>query len=83
MYAGPGRAVKWVCQASKGPVPLHPLLAEFMICWKRTTPYPKPLDWAFPSLRSKGKQPRVANMLVKDYLTASGREGWNFFFASG
>ncbi len=66
----------WTCgqvgspktKASKGPVPLHPLLAEFMICWKRTTPYPNPLDWVFPSLRSNGKMPRVANMLVEDYL---------------
>jgi len=66
----------WTCgqiglpktKASKGPVPMHPLLAEFMICWKQTTPYPNPLDWVFPSLRSKGKRPRVANMLVEDYL---------------
>src|ERR1700756_862098 len=66
----------WTCgqvglpktKASKGPVPLHPLLAEFMFSWNRSTPYPKPTDWVFPSLRSKGKQPRVANMLVEDHL---------------
>jgi integrase len=66
----------WTCgqvglpktKASKGPVPLHPLLAEFMFCWNRSTPYPKPTDWVFPSLRSKGKRPRVANMLVEDHL---------------
>lgn len=66
----------WTCgqiglpktKASKGPVPLHPLLAEFMIRWKEETEYPKPDDWVFPSLRLKGKQPRVANMLVEDYL---------------
>lgn len=66
----------WTCgqigfpktKASKGPVPLHPLLAQFMIRWKEKTEYPKPDDWVFPSLRLKGKQPRVANMLVEDYL---------------
>jgi integrase len=66
----------WTCgqvglpksKASKAPVPLHPLLAEFMLLWKQTTPYSQPGDWVFPSLRLKGKQPRVANMLVEDYL---------------
>ena len=66
----------WTCgqiglpktKASKGPVPLHRLLAEFMTRWKVKTAYPKSADWVFPSLRLKGKQPRVANMLVEDYL---------------
>ena len=66
----------WTCgkvglpksNASKGPVPLHPLLAEFMFRWKRKTPYSQPGDWVFPSLKLKGQQPRVANMLVEDYL---------------
>jgi len=55
-------------KASKGPVPLHPLLAEFMLVWKEKTTYPQPGDWVFPSTRLNGKQPRVANMLVEDHL---------------
>jgi len=66
----------WTCgqvgapksKASKGPVPLHPLLSEFMLLWKQKTPYSQPGDWVFPSIRLKGKQPRVANMLVEDHL---------------
>jgi integrase len=66
----------WTCgkvgwpksKASKAPVPLHSLLAEFMCRWKRKTPYSQPGDWVFPSLKLKGQQPRVANMLVEDYL---------------
>ena len=66
----------WTCgqvglpksKASKASVPLHPLLAEFMLLWKQKTPYSQSSDWVFPSLRLKGKQPRVANMLVEDYL---------------
>ena len=66
----------WTCgrvglpksKASRAPVPLHPLLAEFMFPWKQETAYAEPSDWVFPSLRLKGKQPRVANMLVEDYL---------------
>jgi integrase len=66
----------WTCgqvgwpksKTSKGPVPLHPLLAEFMFRWKPKTPYSQPGDWVFPSFKLKGQQPRVANMLVEDYL---------------
>lgn len=58
----------WTCRqvglpktkASKGPVPLHPLLAEFMFCWKENTQYSEPCDWVFASFRLQGKQPRVA-----------------------
>jgi integrase len=66
----------WTCgrvglpksKASRAPVPLHPLLAEFMSRWKKETRYSQPSDWVFPSVRLKGKQPRVANMLVEDHL---------------
>jgi integrase len=66
----------WTCgqiglpksKASKGPVPLHPLLAEFMLLWKQKTAYSQSCDWVFPSFRLEGKQPRVANMLVEDHL---------------
>jgi integrase len=66
----------WTCgavgvpksKASKAPVPLHLLLAEFLRGWKEQTPYPQPGDWVFPSFRCKGKQPRTANMLVEDHL---------------
>lgn len=66
----------WTCgqvglpksKASKGPVPLHPLLAEFILRWQQSTSYSQPADWVFPSIRLQGKQPRVANMLVEDHL---------------
>lgn len=66
----------WTCgevgipksRASQAPVPLHPLLAEFMQSWMRETPYSQASDWVFPSFKLKGKQPRAANMLVEDYL---------------
>jgi len=54
--------------ASKGPVPLHPLLADFMLHWKQKTKYSLADHWVFPSTRLDGKQPRVANMLVEDHL---------------
>jgi integrase len=66
----------WTCgrvgwpksKTSRGPVPMHPLLAQFMFGWKRITPYSQTCDWVFPSFKLKGRRPRVANMLVEDYL---------------
>lgn len=55
-------------KASQAPVPLHPLLADFLLGWKRQTPYAQPADWVFASFKLKGRQPRVANMLVQDYI---------------
>jgi integrase len=55
-------------KASQAPVPMHPLLAGFVQSWMQQTPYAKSSDWVFPSFKLKGKQPRVANMLVSDHL---------------
>jgi hypothetical protein len=81
----------WTCgqgglpktKASKDPVPLHSLLAEFMLCWRHKTRYSQPGDWVFASDRLKGKQPRVASMLVADYLRPAAAKAWNSFIASG
>jgi len=63
-----GKVGKPKSAASKAPVPLVPLLAGFIREWQQETPYSQPTDWMFASTRLKGKQPRVANMLVEDYL---------------
>ena len=63
-----GKVGKSKSAASKAPVPLVPLLAGFIRQWQEQTPYGRPMDWVFASTRLKGKQPRVANMLVEDYL---------------
>ena len=55
-------------RASQAAVPLHPVLAGHMSAWQRATPYSGECDWVFPSFTLKGKQPRVANMLVEDHL---------------
>ena len=66
----------WTCgkegipksKASKAPVPMHPLLAQFMLAWNERTSHGEPHDWVFPSERLDGKKPRAANMLVEDHL---------------
>src|SRR5438094_3022136 len=73
----------WTCgevglpksKASQAPVPLHRLLAEFMLRWQRQTAYAQPSDWVFPSCKLKGRQPRVANMLVEDHLRLAAAKG--------
>lgn len=63
-----GKVGKSKSAASRAPVPMVPVLAGFIREWQQQTPYSKPTDWVFASTRLKGKQPRVANMLVEDYL---------------
>jgi integrase len=63
-----GKVGKPKSKASKAPVPMVPLLAGFIRLWQEQTTYAQPTDWIFASTRQKGKQPRVANMLVEDYL---------------
>jgi integrase len=63
-----GKIGKPKTASSKAPVPMVPLLAGFIRQWQEQTPYGQPMDWVFASTRLKGKRPRVANMLVEDYL---------------
>jgi integrase len=55
-------------KASRATVPMHEVLAEHMRLWQRETPYSGLANWIFASFKLKGKQPRVANMIVEDYL---------------
>ncbi len=36
-------------KASKAPVPMHPVLAGFLMAWRERTPYAKDDDYVFPS----------------------------------
>lgn len=67
-----GQIGKPKSKASKAPVPLHSILATFLREWQRETQYSKCDNWVFPSVRLEGKKPRVANMLVEDYLRPAG-----------
>jgi integrase len=55
-------------KASRAAVPMHPILAAYMLTWHRETVYGKPDDWVFASSKLKGTQPRTGNMLSEDYL---------------
>jgi integrase len=50
------------------PVAMHPVLAGFLLEWRKQSPYPKDDDWLFPSLKLKGEKPRSASIAAQDYL---------------
>ena len=55
-------------KASMAPVAMSPVLAAYLLAWRRETKYGKDTDWVFASDRNKGKTPRVGNMLIRSYL---------------
>src|SRR6185312_8052404 len=55
-------------KASRASVPMHPLLAGFLLAWREKTTYAKEEDFVFPSTRLKGKKPLSASILVQKYL---------------
>src|SRR6516165_4570729 len=63
-----GRFKEPKSRASKAPVPMHPLLAGFLLAWREKTPYARDNDFVFPSTRLKGKKPLSASILVQKYL---------------
>ncbi len=54
--------------ASKAPVAMSPVLAAYLLAWRKETMYGKDTDWIFASSRTKGTTPRVGNMLVRSFL---------------
>ena len=54
--------------ASKAPVAMAPLLAEWLRAWQKESVHSKPEDWIFASVKTNGRTPRVGNMLVADHL---------------
>jgi len=71
MSAANGRAGKLVSQRVKQAKLQYPWCLcslVFIRQWQEQTTYAQPTDWIFASTRRKDKQPRVANMLVEDYL---------------
>jgi integrase len=44
------------------------VIAAYLLAWRKETMYGKDTDWIFASSRTKGKTPRVGNMLVRSYL---------------
>jgi len=73
-----GRLKEPKSKASKAPVPMHPLLAGFLLAWRERTKYAKDSDYVFPSVKLRGKKPLSASVMVQKYLrpaaTRAGRD---------
>jgi integrase len=73
-------------ESSQKPVPIHPLVAEALIKWKRRTKYRQPKDWVFASRHSLGEKPYWGQAILQKYLRPAARElgiethfGWHTF----
>jgi integrase len=53
---------------SKASVAMAPLLSKYLRAWQAETLYAKSTDWVFASHKTRGRTPRVGNMLCVDYL---------------
>jgi integrase len=60
---GPGKS-----NSSRRPVPLHPLVLEALLVWKRESLYTGEGDFVFASIRLKGKKPMAPDNLLKRYI---------------
>ena len=55
-------------EASRKPVPLHPLVIEELKRWKRTSLYRADEDYLFPSVQKNGSQPLQPDMILKRHI---------------
>lgn len=73
-------------EASQKPVPLDPELAEVLLMWRRSSPYPMDDDWVFASPASKGALPYWSFSIFRVYIRPAlkaagitGKVGWHTF----
>jgi len=64
-----GRAwVLRVIHINPAPVAMAPLPGRYLRAWRSQTVFAADSDWVFASNKTKGKSPRVGNMLAAHYL---------------
>jgi len=73
-------------EASAKLVPLDAYMAEDLLRWRRSSPYPLMSDWVFASPHMRGTQPYWPDNLMKRYIRAAARKagihkniGWHTF----
>jgi integrase len=55
-------------EASRKPVPLHPLVIEELRQWQQTSLYRNDEDYLFPSVQKNGSQPLQPDMILKRHI---------------
>ena len=73
-------------ESSQKPVPLHPLLGEALMSWKKACKYTGLDDWVFASRLHKGRRPYRGAAILRKYirpvaesLDIEKRIGWHTF----
>lgn len=73
-------------EASRKPVPLHPVVIEQLKEWKETSLYKANDDYLFPSIAKNGSQPIQPDMILKRHIRpalkrigVTKRIGWHSF----
>lgn len=55
-------------EASQKPVPVHPLVADIVLAWRKQSPYIKPDDWVFASGRHRDRHPFWGQAILRKYI---------------
>jgi integrase len=73
-------------ESSQKPVPIHPLVAEALLKWKKRSKYRRPEDWVFASRHSHGEKPYWGQAILQKYLRPMAQKlgvekrfGWHTF----
>ena len=55
-------------ESSQKPVPIHPLVADALLVWRKQSTYIKPDDWVFASRRHRGRHPVWGQAILRKYV---------------
>ena len=73
-------------ESSQRPVPIHPILADALLHWKRGARYTQPSDWIFASRRYRGRRPIWGQAILRKFIRPVAqrigiekRFGWHTF----
>ena len=71
-----GRFKEPKSKASKAPVPMHPLLAGFLLAWRERTKYAKESDYVFPSRKAERQEAAVRVHHGAEILATRSHQRW-------
>ncbi|MGA2428899.1 MAG: site-specific integrase [Candidatus Acidiferrum sp.] len=73
-------------ESSQKPVPIHPMLADALMQWRKRSAYIKSDDWVFASKRYRGRRPYWGQAILRKYIRPAAqrvgiqkRFGWHTF----
>jgi integrase len=73
-------------ESSQKPVPIHPILADALLEWRKCSRYTKHDDWVFASNRYRGRRPFWGQAILRKYIRPVAQKagiqkrfGWHTF----